>query len=352
MIRPAPNTFLPLIVFAASLALSACAAAPVTVATQPPPSPTSSPTLAPTTIPTSEPSPTPTVTRTAPPPTETPVPSETPWPAHSGSGGGVIAFVSEREGSPGIFLMNADGSEPRMLTNSFDTHPDWSPDGRTLAFSTRRGSIVAIYGYDLEARREYQITDTDRSPSAPDWAPGADELAIIYNPSHPGINYELFLMNPGGSNFKRLTTSAGYQFYANPDWSPDGARIAFAADLDETYNIYLMDPGGENILQLTRNAGDNNKPAWSPDGSRIAFHSDRDGNWEIYVMDSDGGNLQRLTDNEYDDQWPTWSPDGDRIAFQSDRDGNWEIYIMDADGGNPRRLTENEAKDSEPAWSP
>jgi Tol biopolymer transport system component len=49
-------------------------------------------------------------------------------------------------------------------------------------------------------------------------------------------------------------------------------------------------------------------PDWSPDGARIAFASERDGNWEIYTMNADGSQPQRLTVNEAQDLDPTWRP--------------------------------------------
>jgi len=304
------------------------------------------------TDPTQPPAIAPTSTPVPLPPSDTPEPSPTPWLELSGSGGGVIAFVSERSGSPVIYLMNADGSDQRQLTNQYDVHPDWSPDGQTLAFGTHRETIGSIYLYDMKTHSERQLTFTDRTTSAPDWAPGGTRLSFIYTPTHPGINYEIFLMNSSGESFKRLTDSTEYQHYANPDWSPDGRQIAYSADIDDVYNIYKMDPDGTNIVQLTAGERNNNKPAWSPDGSKIAFETNRDGNWEIYVMNADGSNLMRITDHPDDDKWPSWSPDGSRIAFQSDRDGNWEIYLMNAEGSDPIRLTENKAKDSEPAWKP
>jgi TolB protein len=292
-------------------------------------------------------------------PTETPLPSATPkpptptpLPSLSGSGGGVIAFVSERSGRPGIYIMNADGSDQRQLTNDFDTHPDWSPDGKKIAFSTRRSDIVAIYMIDLESREVQPLTDTERAPSAPDWSPDGERFVFIYNPAHPGIDYELFTMNAEGGSFDQLTDSAGYQTYSNPDWSPDGSRIVFSADLAGNHDIYLMNPDGSGMEQLTFHEANDRAPAWSPDGTQIAFESYRDGNWEILVMDADGTSLRNISNNPGRDLWPTWSPDGSRIAFQSDRARNWEIYSMNADGSDQQRLTDNEVKDSEPAWRP
>jgi Tol biopolymer transport system component len=286
------------------------------------------------------------------PPIEIPEPSPTVWPEHSGSGGGVIAFISDRNLLPVVFLMNADGSDQRQLSANYESHPDWSPDGAKLAYASSRETVGAIYVYDLATHIEKKLTHTERSTYAPDWSPDGSMLALIHTPSHPGINYELFTIRANGAGLTALTDSISYQYYAHPDWSPDGTQIAFAVDYDETNNIYTMAPDGTDIIQLTKDAGDNFKPAWSPDGTRIAFESDRDGNREIYVMDADGSNLKQLTNHPDDDRWPSWSPDGTRIAFQTDRDGNWEIYLMDADGDNLLRLTENEAKDTEPAWRP
>ena len=80
----------------------------------------------------------PTLSPTLLPDTPAPELSPTAWQELSGSGGGVIAFVSDLNGSPGIYLMNADGSDQRMLSNNYDVHPDWSPDGKTIAYFSKK----------------------------------------------------------------------------------------------------------------------------------------------------------------------------------------------------------------------
>jgi len=284
------------------------------------------------------------------PPTPTEMPTSTPFHPLSGNGGGVIAYVSEVEGVPGIHIMNADGTDSRQLTNEFDAHPDWSADGTQIAFSTRRSDIVAIFTVDVATGQVTQLTDTERSPSHPDWSPDGNQIAIVYNPNHPGINYELYLINSNGKNFNALTDSAGYQTYAGPDWSPDGTQIVVASDLEDNFNIYRMNSDGSNIVQLTTDTADDRFPAWSPDGEHIAFETYQDGNWEIYVMNADGTDLQNVSNSPDREQWPVWSPDGRRLVFQTDRDGNWEIYSINLDGTDLQRLTNNEIKDTEPSW--
>ena len=114
-----------------------------------------------------------------------------------------------------------------------------------------------------------------------------------------------------------------------------------------------MDADGGNQQRLTDNRNNDWHPEWSPDGQRIAFAADRKGdleNFDIYVMGADGGNQQKLTNHRDWDGSPSWAPDSQRIVFNSNRDGKSEIYVMDADGGNLQNLTNNPHSDSGPAW--
>jgi Tol biopolymer transport system component len=130
-------------------------------------------------------------------------------------------------------------------------------------------------------------------------------------------------------------------------------KIAFESVRDGNYEIYLMNPDGSDQFNLTRHPAKDAAPAWAPDGNRIAFVSDRDGNEEIYLINRDGSGIVRLTFSEYAfDGWPTWSPDGKRIAFQSDRAGRFDIFAMNADGSGLTRLTTHPAHDRWPDWSP
>ena len=78
------------------------------------------------------------------------------------------------------------------------------------------------------------------------------------------------------------------------------------------YEIFVMDADGSNQTRLTDDPARDADPSWSPDGTRIAFASSRDRNWnyEIYVMDADGSNQTRLTDSPARDSKPFWGPAG------------------------------------------
>jgi len=230
---------------------------------------------------------------------------------------GLIAFYSDMDGNPEIYIMQADGSDLLRLTNdpAFDDSPALSPDGSQVVF--------------LSARDD------------PD-------------PTFPNLKYEIYLVDSDGENLRRMTeTEMGED---HPAWSPDGERILFDADYDGDgfYEIYTLDADGTNLIRLTENAANDQFGDWSPDGQQIAFSSDRNGNWDIFVMDADGDNQQTLTDNSDWELFPAWSQDGMRIAFDGlvPNTGNTDVFVMNADGSEIIQLTDTPGFDENPAWSP
>ncbi len=286
----------------------------------------------------------------------------TPLPPLSGSGGGVIAFQSDRDRQDEIYVMNADGSEQRLLISNgraLDGMPAWSPDGGQIAFASRdRGKdfeICVVRVTDdlqaIEGKASERLTDNDFDDLHPTWSPDGTQIAFF---SKRGSYSDIFVVNVDGTDERQLTDNQAND--EDPAWSPDGTQIAFISGRDGDYGIYVMRPDGGDQRPLTENDTNEWSPAWSPDGTQIAFASDRDGGRHLYVTGADGSKPRRLTDAGYpwsDD--PAWSPDGTRIAFRSNRDGHVDVYVMEADGSfAPQQLTHNADidQDQAPAWRP
>ena len=157
--------------------------------------------------------------------------------------------------------------------------------------------------------------------------------------AYDAVSYNIWVMNPDGSNRTYLTSSLDWE--TDPAFSPDGSKIAYTrGETTGDDDIWVMNADGTGQTNLTPGPGQDGNAAWSPDGSKIAFESTRGGNW-----DDLGHERRRLRPDEpdrrpRDEGDPAWSPDGSKIALRSHRDGNGEIYVMNADGSGQTNLTQ------------
>ena len=183
-------------------------------------------------------------------------------------------------------------------------------------------------------------------------------ICFVQEGDNKGKTYNIFSVNPDGTDLKNLTKSASWN--TNPCWSPVEHKIAFASNRNKFYKIYIMNDDGSNPVRLTKDSLDATNPSWSPDGSKITFQSFYEDNYDIFAIKSDGTRPVNLTRNKGGDYGPSWSPDGTYIAFESKRDGKKdlssvvtrEIYVMKSNGDSPKRLTNNNYDDFSPSWSP
>jgi Tol biopolymer transport system component len=277
-----------------------------------------------------------------------------------------------------------------------------APSGPSPTLTTRNGEIWFFSGggdgpswvYEIQpdGTGERKLFSDGRDPGDPpdvvkpeavgegyDWSPDGSRVAFAhhteFDPARDGSQYEIFAMNPDGSELAQLTMDHGIN--SSPAWSPDGARIAYAGAREGEFvagcwgsylcpsDIHVIGIDGSGQVQLTDSPGDDSGPDWSSDGTRIAFVSARDDPdhriHHIYVMNADGTEVTRLTQEPLWAHGAAWSPDGTRIAFvawnQSESPPRaTDVYVMNADGSGLVNLT-NFGSDSNSfiqdlAWSP
>jgi hypothetical protein len=210
--------------------------------------------------------------------------------------------------------------------------PEW------YASLIERSKDVSIDGNITGLKR---LTDYSAIAGRPDWSPDGKKIAFAARIRNRA---DIYVMNTDGTQVQSLTANPALDM--EPSWSPDGERIAFFSGRDGQNEIYVMNADGSGVERLTDNPAADTRPRWSPNGKRIVFTSKRDGNGEIYVMNADGSGVERLTNNPAADYLPSWSPTGEQIAFVSNRDSIADIYIMNVDGSGQKNLTVNEAADT------
>jgi TolB protein len=140
-------------------------------------------------------------------------------------------------------------------------------------------------------------------------------------------SFEIFSVRPDGTGLMQITSNPGRAAF-EPDWSPDGQRIAFDSDrIDDEVHVFVADWDGDHVAQLTSGPGFHGGPAWSPDGASIAIEADWNdypdhyGLWIIPSSDTDGVTVDeaiRVTApaaDTYFDVEPQFSPDGKRLVF-------------------------------------
>ena len=255
-----------------------------------------------------------------------------------------IVFQSTRlTGSPGIFLMDPDGSDvrPVLADASINASPVLSPDGTRIVFTSTREGKQAIYLIDVSGTNLRRITSDTFAEGSPTWSPDGSRIAFVRSSQTFG-GAGLFTVNADGSGLAQVHGSG-----SQPAWSPDGSRIAFGDGA-----IYLIDPDGSNLTPLVSGMGSMDDPAWSPDGTRIAFGGAVT-NQDIFVVDADGSNLVNITNtaDPSGEIQPSWSPDGQQIIFTGFRNGNEEIVRRRANGSGETILTNLGAHDMHPSWS-
>lgn len=204
-----------------------------------------------------------------------------------------------------------------------------------------------------------QLTKNDALDFDPEWSPNGERIAFQ---SDRTLFSDIFVMNADGTRKINLTNDPAFD--RNATFSPDGKKVAFDSDLEAgrrvdnpggDFEIFSLRVDGKGLTQLTKNRAEDFDADWSPDGEKIAFVSRRNFAPGIYTMNSDGTKEREVSRGGPVTvfQLPSWSPDGEKVAFASDQDGLLNIYAMDADGKNQVQLTDNGVPtDSGPVFSP
>jgi TolB protein len=202
------------------------------------------------------------------------------------------------------------------MTNSpaDDRDPAWSPDGRRLAYASRRDGNWDIYIYDLVSDTTTRMTYDLGFQAGPSWSP--DGRWLVYE-NYVGGNLDIYVMPVEGDSVpQRLPGNSDAPDFS-PAWSPLGRQIAFVSWRDGNQDIYLFSLDDQSVTNITNTPGINeDHPSWSPDGSLLAYSAVDVGREKVFVksVENPAAPAQVLDSGRA----PTWSPDGSSLVFTVD----------------------------------
>ena len=272
-----------------------------------------------------------------------------------------IAFSSDRDGDrirgpvgdrgiSNIYMADYDGARQQRVTisKSLDISPVWSPDGRSIAFSSWRTSfqdIYVLYPYGGPELQNPTKGNSGKQNYLPAWSPDGTKLAFTSNRDG---NAEIYVMNRDGSGVQRVTNHP--MIDVTPTWSPTGTQLAFTSDRTGTPQIYIVNTDGTQLQQITRESHCD-RPTWSPAPlNEIAYSARSGGGNIIKVFDFQTRSTRALTDNIGNNESPAFSPNGRHIAFVSSRAGKEQIFTIHRDGSGLRQITRT-GTNRYPHWS-
>ncbi|MEA3337716.1 MAG: hypothetical protein U9R25_17615 [Chloroflexota bacterium] len=276
---------------------------------------------------------------------------------------GRLVFEREEDGNSDIYVMNIDGSGMTRLTDDpgWDGVPSWSPDGTRIAFASERQGAPVIFVMDADGSNQHAITDPSYVSLAPVWSPDGSRIAFASTAGYEVLRqggrqqveagFELWLMNPDGSDPQRLTGYPEDQALY-PTWAPDGEQLAYM-NIGDAARILAQEPD-ETAAPTVLSEGVDGRhwtPAWSPKGDQIAMMVENEGSKDIWLIQPDGGEAVQITETSSSDIDPAWSPDGKHIVFVSDRDGSQLLYIMNVEDRTIRQLVDDDSTYAQPDWT-
>jgi Tol biopolymer transport system component len=228
-----------------------------------------------------------------------------------------------------------------------------------IAFVSDRDGNKEIYRISFNGAGLKNLTAYSGSDDQPDWSPDGTKIAFVR--VGVGIGHNIWVMNADGSNPMSLTTGLTTP-NDDPEWSPDGKKIAFVRDFGDGSSgglgkeIYVMNSDfGGSQTNLTNSKADDLRPRWSPSGAKIGFlHHDLPdpAQQNLFTMNANGTGVTQLTFGGLNEDH-CWSPDGAKIALTSNVGGSGPppLYVLPAAGGPMTKLTTNGAANYRCEWS-
>ncbi len=258
----------------------------------------------------------------------------------------VLATIEKRDVKE-IYIADYDGANQRRITinRNLNVFPNWSPDGRSIAYTSYRSGVQDILISNIYAGTMDSPTKGVSANWLPVFSPDGTRLAFI---SSRHGNSEIYVMNRDGSDLRRLTNNPAID--STPTWSPTGTQLAFTSERTGTPQVYTMNVDGSGLQRVSFESYAD-RATWSPAPyNEIAFTARTGPGFDIKILNIASGETRQITFGEGTNESPAWAPNGRHLAFMSTRQGRSQIFTVDRDGRNLRQVT-RDGNNTHPNWS-
>src|SRR5208283_2609446 len=240
-----------------------------------------------------------------------------------------IAYMSDYDGDEqwDIFVVSPKTGQVVNLTHTREVaeeYPRWSPDGRYLAYTVKpkTSSVYEIDVYDMLMRNVKHITTgtpLDKLNDNPIWSHDGKWIAYTQEQAK-GTDSNIFMAEIGTGQSFLLTPHDGEQLYRANDFSADGKQLLITSNAANGYdNVGLLGISTKKISWLTKDKWEIAGGNFSPDGKRITWTANIEGNTDIYLHDLDAGTTTMLALpkglNELAGEHSAFSKDGARLLY-------------------------------------
>lgn len=260
-----------------------------------------------------------------------------------------IAYVTKSEQRYSLWVADADGegAQPALTSPEPIISPNWSPDGKLLAYVSFESRKPVVYVHDVASGRRRLVANFRGSNSAPAWSPDSRTLAVTLSRDGGSQLYTLDAI--AGGEPRRLTQSASID--TEPTYSHDGKFIYFVSDRGGSPQIYRMPSSGGAPERVTFTGTYNISPTLSQDGRLIAYISRVNGAFKLHVMELESGKVSAITETMADEN-PSFAPNGRLILYATKQQEREALMTTTLDGRIKARLAGQGGDIREPDWGP
>ena len=271
--------------------------------------------------------------------------------------GRFVAYTTDRDGAPDIYLWSAEEGTDRRLTrlSARANGLAWSPDGAWVAFAGDRFGNMDIWKVSVPDGEVHRLTDDPLYEGYPSWAPDSGTLFYVRMDDR-WVDHDVIEITPDGRNPRTVVEDRGFFDYragrafgaAQP--SPDGEQLLFRSQRSGWLNFWIAPRAGGEARPLAASDHDQSDARWSPDGAWVSYTENRGGVHSLRLAAADGSGGRTLVEGETGAALrPEWSPDGDRISYTFETPARpAELFVLDVASGESALAHSEIGADTEP----